>query len=40
MITTIVVAKQTRDDLKKIGHKGQTYDDLICELIKYWKNEN
>jgi len=34
MHTTIIVNKQTRDNLKKIGQKGQTYDDLLQKLIK------
>lgn len=38
--TTIILNKNTRDNLKKIGNKGQTYDDLIQELIKKWNNEN
>jgi len=38
--TTIILNKDTRDDLKKIGQKGQTYDDLIQELIKKWNDEN
>jgi len=36
MHTTIIVNKDTRDNLKKIGQKGQTYDNLIQELIKKW----
>ena len=32
-ITTIQVGKKTADDLKKIGTMGQTYDDVINELI-------
>jgi len=40
MHTTIILNKDTRDDLKKIGQKGQTYDDLIQELIKKWNDEN
>ena len=40
MNTTIVINKETRDGLKKIGQKGQTYDDLIQELIKKWNDEH
>ena len=40
MNTTIVINKETRDGLKKIGQKGQTYDDLIQELIKKWNDED
>jgi len=32
--TTIEVSKQTRDLLKKIGKKGETYDDIIRRLLK------
>jgi len=31
--TTVLVENSTRDRLKKIGKKGQSYDDLINELI-------
>ena len=40
MQTTIVLSKDTRDHLKKLGKKGQTYDDLIQELIKKWRDDN
>jgi hypothetical protein len=32
---TIIVKNQTRDLMKKIGRKDQTYDDLILELIQF-----
>ena len=32
--TTILVRKETRCLLSKIGRKEQTYDDIINELIK------
>jgi predicted CopG family antitoxin len=31
--TTVLVESSTRERLKKIGKKGQSYDDLINELI-------
>jgi hypothetical protein len=31
---TIIVKYQTRDLMKKIARKDQTYDDLILELIR------
>lgn len=31
--TTIAVKKKTRERLKKIGRKGETYDDIINRLI-------
>lgn len=32
--TTILIQHVTRERLKTIGKKGQTYDDVINELIK------
>jgi len=32
--TTIPLAKETRDLLKKHGRKGETYDELIRRLIE------
>lgn len=32
---TIIVKNQTRNLMKKIGRKDQTYDDLIFELIQF-----
>jgi hypothetical protein len=31
----LVIDSSTRDELKKLGMKGQTYDDIIKELIKH-----
>ncbi|HEY7569801.1 MAG TPA: hypothetical protein VH796_00405 [Nitrososphaeraceae archaeon] len=31
---TILLETKTRDELKALGRKGQTYDQLIVELIK------
>jgi hypothetical protein len=31
--TTIVVDTSTRDKLKKLGTKGQTYEDIILKLM-------
>lgn len=33
-ITTIQIRSQTRELLKRIGRKDQTYDDLINELVQ------
>ena len=33
-MTTILIKDETREKLKKIGHKGQSYDSIIQELIK------
>ena len=35
---TIIVKNQTRDLMKKVARKEQTYDDLICELILLKQN--
>lgn len=32
--TTVLIQRRTRDLLKKIGRKNQTYDELIYELIQ------
>jgi hypothetical protein len=33
-ITTIPVRKGTKDRLKSLGLKGQTYDDIISQLVE------
>jgi predicted CopG family antitoxin len=33
MITTISVSKDTRDELKTYGNKGDSYDDIIEKLM-------
>lgn len=37
--TTIIVKKRTRELLKQIGKKDQTYNDLINELIEFKTNK-
>ena len=32
--TTISLRKETKDMLRKLGSKGQTYDDVIRELVE------
>ena len=32
--TSIQITKETRQYLQKIGHKEQTYDEIIKDLIK------
>jgi uncharacterized protein DUF2399 len=34
MSTSIIITRETRDELKKMGLKGQTYDLVISELIR------
>lgn len=38
MSTTILLKRKTRNELRDIGSKGQTYDELINELIKLKRN--
>ena len=33
-ITTIQISIETREELQKRGKKGDTYDDIIRELLK------
>ena len=33
-LTTIAVSKEIKDKLSALGAKGETYNDLIAELIK------
>jgi hypothetical protein len=35
--TTIAILPETKDELEKIGHKGQTYDEILLELIRHRK---
>ena len=32
--TTIPVSKETRDALKRLGRKDETYDDILKNLVK------
>ena len=36
--TSIIVTETTRDELRRIGRKEQTYDQVINELIKTKQN--
>jgi hypothetical protein len=38
--TTIQVLITTREDLKKIGSKGETYDSIIQRLLVFWNKSN
>ncbi len=33
-MTTIQISKETREMLKELGKKGETYDDIIRKLIE------
>jgi hypothetical protein len=37
---TILLETKTRDELKTLGRKGQTYDQLILELISEHHHEH
>ncbi|MEM4613765.1 MAG: hypothetical protein QXJ56_07400 [Ignisphaera sp.] len=32
----IKISPETRDELKKVGRKGETYDDIIKKLIRFY----
>ena len=36
--TSIIIDTETRNELREIGKKNQTYDQLIKELIKFKNN--
>ncbi len=36
-MTTIQISKETREMLKQLGRKGETYDDIIRKLIELAK---
>jgi len=38
-ITTIQISKDTRDELKKLGIKGETYDEIIKKLMESAKKK-
>ena len=39
-ITTIVLEKEVRDDLKGLGKKGETYNDILKRLIENEKKSS
>ena len=40
MPTTIQIKKNTREKLKHLGHKGESYDNIIERLINYFEELN
>jgi len=38
-ITTIRLKKETREMLKEVGRKGETYDEIIRRLVELWKSQ-
>jgi hypothetical protein len=37
--TTISISQQTKADLDSVKHPGQSYNGLIGELVKFWKDK-
>jgi len=37
--TTIAISQQTKGALDSIKHPGQSYDGLIQELVKFWREK-
>lgn len=40
MPTTIQIKKDTREKLKRLGQKGESYDTIIERLLKYFEELN
>lgn len=40
MTTTIRIRRETKQKLEEIGRKGQTFDDIIKQLIETYENQN
>lgn len=38
--TTVSISRRTKDALDSMKHPGQSYDGLIQELTKFWKEEH
>lgn len=39
-MATILIEKETRSKLRSAGHKGQTYNDIINELLEISKKRS
>ena len=37
--SSLNILRRTKDDLDSIKHSGQSYDGLIQELVKFWKDK-
>ena len=37
--SSLNISRRTKDDLDSIKHSGQSYDGLIQELVKFWKDK-
>ena len=40
MATTIQIKQETREKLKRFGHKGESYDNIIERLMDYCEELN
>ena len=40
MKTSIQIYSETRDKLKKFGKKGDSYNDILLELIRLYEEKN
>lgn len=38
-LTTIQIEKETREELKKLGQKGETYNDILERMIELAEKE-
>lgn len=38
--SSVSILSETKKDLDSIKHAGQSYDGLIQELVKFWKEKN
>ena len=38
-ITTIQLEKETKEELKELGKKGDTYNDILKKLINFYKEK-
>jgi hypothetical protein len=38
--TTIQLEEETRDRLKDFGKKGESYDDIVIRLMKFYKENS
>jgi len=38
MVTTIQITPETRDQLKEVGKKGETYEQIIVRLLEEHRN--
>jgi len=38
-LTTILIKKETRERLKKLGRKDESYDQIVNRLISFYEKE-